>query len=60
MDKKFIIVQDEATANTLIVNGFQLISKVNDIYTFINQPPQNLNFNTIDKKKIVYDDILRF
>ena len=58
MNKKFIIVQDEATANKLVASGFQLISKVNNTYTFMNQVPQHFNFDVIDKKKIVYDNIL--
>lgn len=58
MDKKFIIVQDEATANTLIINGFQLVSKVNGIYTFMNIAPRHFNFSEVDVKKLAYTNIL--
>ena len=58
MNKKFIIVQDEATANKLIASGFQLVSKVNNTYTFMNQVPQHFNFSEIDKSKLAYTNIL--
>ena len=58
MDKKFIKTTDEKTANQLIVAGFKLISHVGNIYTFINEAPKNFNFDAIDKKMIVYDNIL--
>lgn len=59
MDKKFIKTTDEKTANQLIVAGFKLISHVGNIYTFINEAPKNFNFDTVNKKMIVYDNILR-
>ena len=58
MDKKFIKTTDEKTANQLIIAGFKLISHVGNIYTFINEAPKNFNFDVIDKKMIVYDNIL--
>ena len=58
MNKKFIIVQDEATANKLIVSGFQLVSKVNNTYTFMNQVPQHFSFDEVDTKKLAYTNIL--
>ena len=58
MDKKFIKTTDEKTANQLIVSGFKLISHVGNIYTFINEAPKNFNFDAIDQKMIVYDNIL--
>lgn len=58
MKKKFIIVQDEATALKLIASGFQLISQLNNIYTFMNQVPQNFNFSEVDKSKLAYSNIL--
>ena len=57
---KFIIVQDENTANKLIVSGFQFVSKVNNTYTFMNIVPQCFNFEEIDIKKLVYTDRLVF
>ena len=59
-NQKFIIVQDVDTANKLILNGFQLVSTANDIYTFMNVIPQHFNFSEIDIKKLVYTDRLVF
>lgn len=56
--KKFIKTTDAETANKLIVCGFQLISHIGNIYTFLNDAPKNINFDAVDKKMIVYDDIL--
>ena len=57
---KFIIVKDEAVANKLILSGFQMVSKTNDMYTFVNAIPQHFNFEEIDIKKLVYTDRLVF
>ena len=57
-DKKFIMVQDKATADALKTNGFQLVSENNGIYLFMNIAPQHFNFNSVDVKKLVYTDIL--
>jgi hypothetical protein len=56
--KKFIKTTDAETANKLIAYGFQLISHVGNIYTFLNDVPKNINFDAIDKKMIVYDNKL--
>ena len=58
MKKKFIIVQDEATALKLIASGFRLVSQLNNTYTFMNQVPQNFSFDEIDKSKLAYSNIL--
>ena len=58
MNKKFIIVQDEATANKPVASGFQIVSKVNNTYTFMNQVPQHFNFDEVDKSKLAYTNIL--
>lgn len=58
MKKKFIIVQDEATALKLIASGFRLVSQLNNTYTFMNQVPQNFSFDEIDKSKLAYTNIL--
>ena len=58
MNKKFIIVQDETTANKLVANGFQIVSKINNTYTFMNQVPQHFSFDEVDKSKLAYTDIL--
>lgn len=57
---KFIIVQDEDTANKLLSSGFQIVSKANGIYTFMNIIPQHFNFDEINIKKLVYTDRLVF
>lgn len=56
--KKFIKTTDKTTADKLIAYGFTLASHVGSVYTFLNQVPQNFNFEVIDKKMIVYDDKL--
>ena len=56
--KNFIKTTDKETAEKLLTCGFQLVSKIDNIYTFLNQSPKNFNFDTVDKKKIVYDNIL--
>lgn len=58
MNKNFIKTTDKTTADKLTANGFKLISSAGNIYTFINQVPKNFNFDMIDKKMIVYDNIL--
>lgn len=58
MDKKFIKTTDEKTANQLILAGFQLFSHIGEVYTFINNTPTNFTFDEIDKKMIVYDNIV--
>lgn len=56
--KNFIKTVDAETANKLISCGFQLISQTGNIYTFLNQPPKNFNFDNVDEKKVVYDNKL--
>ena len=58
MNKKFIIVQDESTANKLISSGFQLVTQVNARYTFMNIIPQHFNFSEVAKSKLAYTDTL--
>ena len=59
-DKKFIIVQDVDTANQLIVSGFNLVSNINGVYTFMNIVPKHCNFENIDVKKLAYTNMLVF
>ena len=59
-DTKFIIVKDEETANKLISSGFQMVSKSNDIYTFMNIIPQHFKFDEINIKKLAYTNSLSF
>lgn len=57
--KKFIITYDKKIANKLLLGGFQLISEISGVYTFLNSE-NNFNFAEIDIKKLVYTDRLVF
>ena len=57
-DKKFIKTTDEKTAHQLITAGFKLVSQVGGIYTFLNNTPHGFNFAELDRKSVVYDNIL--
>lgn len=59
-DAKFIIVQDLNTANLLIASGFQIVSQINNVYTFMNVIPKQFKFENIDVKKLVYTNMLTF
>lgn len=56
--KQFIKTTDKPTADKLIASGFKLVSQVGNLYTFVNLPPKNFNFDSLDRTKIVYDNIL--
>lgn len=58
MEKKFIKTTDTETANKLIALNFKLISHIGSVYTFLNEVPQKLNFESVDTTKIVYDNKL--
>ena len=58
MDKKFIKTTDAETANKLITFGFKVISEIGGVYTFLNETPQNMTFESVDQTKIVYDNKL--
>ena len=58
MEKKFIKTTDVQTAEKLMACGLQLVSHVGNLYTFINDVPKNFKFESVDTKKIVYDNIL--
>ena len=58
MNDKFIKTTDTETANKLTVAGFKLISHIGDVYTFLNEAPKNMMFDSVDKTKIVYDNKL--
>lgn len=58
MNKKFIKTTDVETANKLIALEFKLVSHIGSVYTFLNDIPQNLIFESMDKSKIVYDNKL--
>ena len=56
--KKFIITKDESVANKLISCGFQLVSNVSGVWTFMNMGPKHFSFTEIDQKAYSYTDIL--
>lgn len=56
-DKKFIKTTDKETADRLMMLGFQLVTQIGSVYTFLNEV-KKLDFEVVDKKKIVYDNIL--
>lgn len=58
MDKTFIKTTDVETANKLLALGFQLISHIGNVHTFLNETPQNMTFESVDKTKFVYDNKL--
>lgn len=58
MNKKFIKTTDTEIANKLLAFNFKLVSHIGSVYTFLNEVPQNLTFDSVDKTKIVYDNKL--
>ena len=54
----FIKTADKETADKLISEGFQLVSQDGTVYTFLNQTPQNFNFDEVDKNKMAYTNLL--
>lgn len=59
-DAKFIVVQDVNTASQLISAGFQIVSQINNTYTFMNVIPKYFKFENIDIKKLAYTNMLSF
>lgn len=60
MKQRFIITQDEQTAQILLASNFKLVNQVGITYTFLNDVPKNFSFANFDKTKIVYTNILNF
>ena len=56
MKKTFIKTTDVETANKLIAYGFKLVSHIGSVYTFLNEPTQNMTFESVDQTKIAYDN----
>jgi hypothetical protein len=56
--QNFIKTTDKETAEKLISAGFQLVSQSGSVYTFLNQAPNNFNFDVTDKKKVAYTNSL--
>ena len=57
-NKTFIKTTDAETANKLIALNFKLVSHIGSVYTFLNELSQNMNFESVDQTKIVYDNKL--
>ena len=58
MKQNFIKTTDKETADKLMLCGFQLVSHVGDMYTFLNKAPKNFSFDEVDKYKYAYSNIL--
>ena len=58
MKQNFIKTTDESTAKRLISDGFKLVSQVGQVYTFLNDVPENFHFDGVDKKHIAYSNML--
>lgn len=58
MKQNFIKTTDKETADKLTLLGFQLVSHVGSMYTFLNKPQKNALFDEVDKKKYAYSNIL--
>ena len=58
MKQNFIKTTDKFTAEKMISEGFKLISQVGQVYTFLNDIPENFHFDGIDKKHIAYSNMI--
>jgi hypothetical protein len=58
MKQNFIKTTDKETADKLMVCGFQLVSHMGNVYTFLNQPPKNFSFEEVDKNKYTYSNMI--
>ena len=58
MNKTFIKTTDAETANKLIALNFKLVSHIGSVYTFLNEVPHNMTFESVDQTKVVYDNKL--
>ncbi len=56
--KQFITTTHKDTADKFLSSGFCLVSHIDNVYTFLNQPPKNFTFDGIDSKKFIYTNIL--
>lgn len=54
----FIVTTDEETAQTLIAEGFRLVTNSNGKYTFENKPSEK--FSNDKSKKVVFTNMLTF
>ena len=54
----FIVTRDKKITERMLSSGFQIVSHIGDVYTFLNQPPKNFSFTDVDKTKVVYTNSL--
>lgn len=57
MKQNFIKTTDKSTAEKMISEGFKLVSQIGQVYTFLNDMPENFNFDVVDKKHIAYSNV---
>lgn len=60
MNQNFIKTTDKEIADKLMTCGFQVVNSTHGVYTFLNKPPKNFTFDSIDIKKLVYTNTLVF
>lgn len=58
MKQNFIKTTDKSTVEKLISEGFKLVSQVGQVYTFLNDVPENFCFEDVDKRHIAYSNVL--
>lgn len=54
----FIVTHDKKVADNMILSGFQVVSHVGNVYTFLNKPPKHFSFSGTDKTKVIYTNTL--
>lgn len=57
---KFIITKDEHVADSLEMQGFELINFSNGVYTYLNDKNIKMNFNKLEKGKYSFTDKMFF
>ena len=58
MKQNFIKTTDKSTVEKLISEGFKLVSQVGQVYTFLNDAPENFHFEDKDREHIAYSNVL--
>ena len=56
--QNFIMTMDKSTADKLVTAGFTMLCSNGGYYVFLNQPPKNFTFGSIDKTKFCFTNIL--
>lgn len=58
MAQKFIVTTDKSIADKLTTLGFRILSTNGSSYVFLNNPPKNFSFSSIDSTKCYFTNIL--